>query len=305
MSYHHGYDPLDPADESWSALDQAPWTAHQQAHLAPARPASERARRAFSRLALVAAALAILLLTIALVPRSPVVGQAITRQATVQPTATWMPAPTPTATPTLIPPPNPFRGHLLFQDALKSNRHGWCVATQYDTAWSFRTGALEIDNAETTGTTDIPCFPQGVSFSDLAYQAELTITKAMSGADGGGLIFRAADQAHYGPHYYYFRVGPDGSYDLNKHTGFGPNLILVQGFSGAIKTGLNQTNLLGVAARGSTLDLYINGQFVASVEDSAYTHGAIGLFAYDSGVHPAEVTPSVETMFRNVKVWAA
>lgn len=304
MSYHHDYEPLDPDDASWSALDQAPWTAHQQAHLAPARTASGRARRAFSRVALVAAALAILLLTIALVPRNPAVGQAVTRQATVQPTATWAAAPTPTATPTLIPPPNPFRGHLLFDDSLKSNRHGWCYGLYSTVVGSFHTGALQINNSDVAGG-DIRCLPQGGSFGDFAYQVEMIITKATSGADGGGLIFRVGEQAHYGPRYYYFRVGPDGSYDLNKHTGLGPNLILAQGFSGAIKTGLNQTNLLGVAAKGSTLDLYINGQFVASVEDSAYTHGAIGLFAYDSGVHPAEANPSVETTFRNVKVWAA
>ncbi len=40
--------------------------------------------------------------------------------------------------------------------------------------------------------------------------------------------------------------------------------------SSAIHTGLNQSNLIGVVANGSTLDLYVNNQKIDSVSDSAH-----------------------------------
>jgi len=54
--------------------------------------------------------------------------------------------------------------------------------------------------------------------------------------------------------------------------------------------------LIAVVANGSHLDMYVNQQNIASVNDSTYSQGLVGFVAEnDSG-------PS-EAVFSNAKVW--
>jgi|SRR5579859_1304881 len=67
--------------------------------------------------------------------------------------------------------------------------------------------------------------------------------------------------------------------------------------SSAINTGLNQLNLLTVIARGSTFYLYVNKQYLTSVDDSASSIGAIGVFGENvSG-------GQVDMAFSEIQVW--
>jgi hypothetical protein len=54
--------------------------------------------------------------------------------------------------------------------------------------------------------------------------------------------------------------------------------------------------VLGVVARGNTLRLYINKQQVASVTNSTYASGQLGVIAYNTG-------QSVDVAFTNAQVW--
>ncbi len=54
---------------------------------------------------------------------------------------------------------------------------------------------------------------------------------------------------------------------------------------------------------GPKIDLYINQQRIASVIDTSYSHGEIGLLAYDSGHPNNPANPLVEVVFSNLKVW--
>jgi hypothetical protein len=67
--------------------------------------------------------------------------------------------------------------------------------------------------------------------------------------------------------------------------------------SKAIHTGLNASNIIGVVANGSTLDLYVNKRKIASQTDSTYSHGTIALFANLYFKHPTEV------VYSNARVW--
>ena len=69
------------------------------------------------------------------------------------------------------------------------------------------------------------------------------------------------------------------------------------GRSSAIKTGLNQLNLISVMLRGDEIDLFINKQLVTSLHDQTYPAGAIGLFADNT------MNISTDTAFSNVQVW--
>ena len=113
--------------------------------------------------------------------------------------------------------------------------------------------------------------------------------------DQGGLVFRADG---VNSKFYYFRIGRDGSYGLYLYTDtLGTHAqTLASGLTPAVHTGLNIPNVVAVVAHGSTLDLYVNMQRIASVNNNAYSSGQIGVAA-------AYATESTEVSFSNVKVW--
>lgn len=137
------------------------------------------------------------------------------------------------------------------------------------------------------------CFAETPTFSNLAFQVQMMIIQG----DYGGIIFRA-DSAN--SKYYYFRIGKDGAYDLtiSTDTSFAHDRLLKSGnASSIIKTGLNQTNLVTVVAKGSDLYLFVNQQYLDKVSDSTYKSGQIGVFGGDFASASADVA------FTNAKVW--
>lgn len=135
----------------------------------------------------------------------------------------------------------------------------------------------------------LPCFAENSNFSNFAFQVEVKLIKG----DYGGVLFRADNP---NSRFYLFYIGRDGYYSLSTSQKDTRTKTVLYGFSPLIKTDLNQTNLLTVIARGSTIYLYINKQFVDSVKDSTYKSGQIGVFA-------GAVTNPTEVAFKNAKVW--
>jgi hypothetical protein len=83
-------------------------------------------------------------------------------------------------------------------------------------------------------------------------------------------------------------VSGDGTYALEIYKNANATGTLQKGSSGAIKPGLNQTNLLAVRVQAGKIDLYINMQQVAEVTDSTLIHGQVGVVAEDMA-HSTEV----------------
>ena len=135
----------------------------------------------------------------------------------------------------------------------------------------------------------VACFAQSTDFSNFAFQTQMTIIRG----DEGGVIFRANNA---NSNFYYFRVGHDGYYALFLSKSNNLNTTLAEDISSAIKTAPGQTNLLTVIARGSKVYFFINKQFVASISDNTFSHGAIGVVAGDLS-HPTEVA------FTHAEVW--
>lgn len=198
----------------------------------------------------------------------------------------------------------PFAGTLLFSDPLTDDRNGWCPSNF--TSCNFTSAALYTSDDGAVGPSLSPFFVMGTDFSNVSYQVEMTIIAADRGGDGGGILFcgQGAEFGGYGS-FYSFRVGPDGSYDLmswSTQTSI-PAQTVRSGVVPNFKTGLHQPNLIGVVISDIGLDLYVNGQMLTRIEPNTYTHGAIGVFAYDSG-HPAnEANPWSQVLFRNAQVW--
>ncbi len=129
------------------------------------------------------------------------------------------------------------------------------------------------------------CFKGSANFSNLAYQVEMTIIK---GDGGGGLLFRnggGPDPNGWGYQFGLFR----------DHVGLWYGGTTFSSAT-AIKAQLNQTYLLTAIARGNTIDVYIDKQWVGSTKDNTSSSGSIALSVYGQ----ANFT---EVVFRNVKVW--
>lgn len=196
------------------------------------------------------------------------------------------------ATATAIASTYPFSNNLVLTDPLSDNSKGynWDEIT-YNTGGvcKFSGQAYHVIQSNTNYFND--CVAKQTNFSDFTYQVEMTIIKG----DRGGLIFRS-DKGN--TKFYYFRVNQDGLYSLLVYVDTtGTNArILAHGSTPGFTTGLDQTNLVGVVARGDAISLYVNKQLVTSVTDSTYSSGAIGVTA-DPNTNPTEV------IYTNAKVW--
>jgi hypothetical protein len=147
----------------------------------------------------------------------------------------------------------------------------------------FSNGAYHATSKQ-AGTFAV-CTAQATNFANFTYQVQMTILSGTTN-DGGGLIFRSSNGSAYRLH-----VGINGTFDLVDQV-----KTLVSGSNPAIKTELNQTNLLKVVARGPNITLYVNKQPIANVQDSLSSSGAIGVMAVD-------FTDPTDVAFTNAQVW--
>jgi hypothetical protein len=130
------------------------------------------------------------------------------------------------------------------------------------------------------------------SLHNFAYQATITITQG----DEGGLMFRANTSSLHEISYY-FLVGQDGTYSLFLQNGSFTQLEpLRHDASSVIKQEQGQANVLTVIARDDQIYLYINGQYITGVRDTASLSGSIGVLAFN-------VTRATDAVFSNVRVW--
>jgi len=183
------------------------------------------------------------------------------------------------------------RGRPALNDPLEDNSKGYNWLTSSFTGFpcEFTAGAYHVKSqSQSSGTT---CIAQSTDYSNFAFQVQMTIIAG----DDGGIVFRA-DGASSG--FYIFGIDSSGNYALSLFLGSNPHgRTLAFGLSSAFNTGLNRPNLITVVARGSSIDLYVNRQYVTGGSDSTYSHGQIGVVAFTYFGNPTEV------VFSNAKVW--
>jgi eukaryotic-like serine/threonine-protein kinase len=185
----------------------------------------------------------------------------------------------------------PGNGQLALYDPLTDNSkgYGWDTGTTNKGTCDFSGGAYHISPAKTNFF--YVCASKVSNYSNFAFEVQMNIVKG----DCGGFIFRG-DTAN--GKFYFFYVCQDGSYSLYMYPDFSGTTAkeLAGGSSAAIKTGLNQQQVLAVVAQGSTLTLYINKQEIKSVTDTTFSQGQMGLAAYSA-------SSLTEVVFSNAKVW--
>jgi hypothetical protein len=136
------------------------------------------------------------------------------------------------------------------------------------------------------------CFATSTNFSNFVYEVQMQIIKG----DIGGIIFRA-DSVN--KKFYLFYVTQTGNYELLLCPSNTCHPIVQSAASPAIHMGLNSINTVAVQAIGNSITLFVNNKQVASVIDSTFNHGQIGLAAsaFATNGHPTEV------VYSNAKVW--
>ena len=98
-----------------------------------------------------------------------------------------------------------------------------------------------------------------------------------SGADQFGLFFRSPNLALANRGYLY-GISCDGKFALRKWDTDTMTVLQNWMTSDAILRGADQTNRIGVMAKGNVLKLYVNGVLVDTITDSSFSQGYIGLY---------------------------
>ncbi len=111
------------------------------------------------------------------------------------------------------------------------------------------------------------------SMTDYYLQATFITGSACAGLDRYGLLARAPSPDMG----YVLEFSCDGHYRLYSWDGKNYNAIQEWQAVASIKTGPNQTNIMGIWMKGSTLRVYANGFKLAEFTDNKFDHGQFGL----------------------------
>jgi hypothetical protein len=192
------------------------------------------------------------------------------------------------ATATAIASTYPFSANLVLSDPLTDNSKG--VQWQTSDACKFTGSAYHVLDSQ--ANTYQPCLALNTDYSDFTFQVEMSISKG----DGEGLILRGNANKNQ---FYLFELGAKGDYTVYVAVDTsGANTRTLT--SGKLSQALNGTDTFGVVARGSTISFYVNPlqnpEPVATINNSTYTHGQIGVLSYD-------ISNSADVIFTNAKVW--
>jgi hypothetical protein len=186
------------------------------------------------------------------------------------------------------------QGKLVLNDPLYNNISGynWSVLTPSSggNVCQFEEGHYH-DSDSKASKKITPCIARANNFSDFVFEVQMTIIQG----DCGGIAFR------YNIHtinLYYFAVCQYGGYGLYVYQNTTIKEIIDGNSASFIYTGLKQTNLVAVVARGSTITLYINRNPIASISDSTSMVGQLGVVA------ASVVSSETEVVYSNAKVWA-
>lgn len=176
-------------------------------------------------------------------------------------------------------PSSPTRDpNILFQDDFSSPTSGWYRDRDQDGLSDYEQGSYRIQvlqpNFDFWGNP-------GLNFTDTRIEV---ITTKLGGpeANNFGVICRYQNPGQDGRfNFYYFIIGSDGYFGIGKFTNSASSLIGMASlqFTEAIHRGDGAVNLIRVDCVGNMLALYVNDLVLATVQDSSYQAGDVGLIA--------------------------
>lgn len=161
-------------------------------------------------------------------------------------------------------------GGSAYQDDFSDPNSGWPEASDADKSATYADGQYLMQAF--TANQDVWAHP-GQDFSDVSIEVDAA---KFSGPDNNdfGLICRFVNDDNF----YFLIISSLGSQVIGKYQNGELQYISAteMQLSDAVKQG-STTNHLRADCVGSTLTLFVNGQQVASVTDTSFTSGDVGL----------------------------
>ena len=186
-------------------------------------------------------------------------------------------------------------GTPMIDDPLSNNNMGyaWGVLTLSFGGTCFFTGTDYHISIPNSGYYWMWCAGRNIYLNNFAFQVQVSMTKP----GDGGIVF-----GYTASGFYRMDLGSAGTFTLLQYTqNNNQTQTLLHGSNPAIKSGLNQVNVMTIIVNNSNLYFYVNSQFIMGANLSAYglsyKTGTFGFAAQNFG-QPTEV------VFTNLKVWS-
>jgi hypothetical protein len=188
--------------------------------------------------------------------------------------SSFIATPTPAASSTPLSSPTPELNAKIFSDNFSSTSTGWGTGTDAESSVEYVDGGLQFKVFSDRFVTWSG--PDQEKYSDI----HIDVTVKNNSTDDlalFGIICHEQDSQAF----YYLGVGGDGYYAIAKSEVDKDNEYYADGNSSDIPTG-NEPFTLSADCGTGNLVLYVNGQQIASAQDSTFTSGYIGLFAWSN-----------------------
>jgi hypothetical protein len=148
----------------------------------------------------------------------------------------------------------------------------WYLLSTDNTQWTEGDGKL-VMTAKSPSGGDEWGLSNKPSLNDYYLQGTFITGSACSGLDRYGLLARAPDPSKG----YVLEFSCDGHYRLYIWDGKNYKALQEWKATSSLKTGPNQTNIMGIWMKGNTLRVYANGFKLAEFTDNTFDHGQFGL----------------------------
>jgi hypothetical protein len=162
-------------------------------------------------------------------------------------------------------------GSPTWRDTLDDTDY-WYLLDTANTKWAAGDGVLVMKSIHPGGGEEWGLVNQP-SMTDYYLQATFITGDECSGLDRFGLLGRSPDPNQG----YVFELSCDGHYRI--YTWDGENYEALQEWRSAasIKTGPDQTNVMGLWMKGDSIRLYVNGFKIGEFTDTMFDEGQFGL----------------------------
>ncbi len=173
-------------------------------------------------------------------------------------------------------------GQVLLQDDFSNPSSGWEVGEFDSGSVGYTSDAYFVVSL---GDSDMMWGLAFQQFDDVVIEVEATQVRAPSNDNNGyGVMCRVQDNDDG----YMLRVSGDGFYAIQKWSNDELVALVDWTTSDAINLG-NATNQIRATCDGSTFSLEVNGQLLATTEDSEFASGDLALTATSFEEDPTEV----------------
>ena len=224
-------------------------------------------------------------------PVVPTLGTVPTEAPAASPVPTDVPA-----QPTLVPSPTaesaapteeplssqdalPERGEILLEDDFSTPGNAWYTGEEDGNSISNLGGIMEF--TLTKASWLIWTESMAVSASDVVVEVDALLWDG-DPTNNYGVMCRYIDADNY----YSLTIANDGYVEILKYVGGESELLYGEMHLAAFDANLNH---IAASCIGETLSLYVNGEFIVSVEDSSLDSGDVGLIVGTYDVPPVTV----------------